>query len=268
MQQECSEPGATQHTAKQSLVIQEHLVTCSLTEIPRGQGHCRKQLIFPSGLMSFRIALTLPLRTPNTFSYVFPCTMVSFLTAVLQNSFKEGDKFLCPPGNGHFLECRIKFKVPVFLQRGPLLPGSDKVTEAVELDTTGISPFPRTCLPRDLHFRLCHGERMVPLRLLDQRCLAFILIGWEIQSTNLATSRRSMIIEPVSSKESPIVKGFPPPAVITGSGNCSVTELICPKCTIDKPLTGLRLSRHMTDPLQSRWGRFGRRSRLAGPLGG
>lgn len=151
LQQECSEPGATQHTAKQSLVMQEHLVTCSLTEIPSGQGHRHKQLIFPSALVSFKIALTLPLRIPNTFSYVFPCTMVSFLTAVLQNSFKEGDKFLCPPRNGPFLECRIKFKVPVFLQRGPLLPGSDKVTQAVELDTTGISPFPRTCLPKDLH---------------------------------------------------------------------------------------------------------------------
>lgn len=111
LQQECSRTwGLYTAYSQTGLVMQEHLVTCSLTEIPSGQGHRHKQLIFPSALVSFKIALTLPLRIPNTFSYVFPCTMVSFLTAVLQNSFKEEEiSFFALPGNGPFLECRIKF---------------------------------------------------------------------------------------------------------------------------------------------------------------
>ncbi|CAI9160402.1 unnamed protein product [Rangifer tarandus platyrhynchus] len=141
---------------------------------------------------------------------------------------KKETGFFALPGMGTSLNAGLSLRYQCSYSMDCFLPGSDKVTQAVELDSVGISPFPRTCLPKDRHVRLCHGERMVSLCLPDQRCLAFILIGWEMQSTNLATSGRSMIIESVSSKESPIVKGFPPPAVITGSGNCSVTELICP----------------------------------------
>ena len=45
------------------------------------------------------------------------------------------------PRNVRCLEYRVKFKVPVFLQRGLLLPGADKVTRAVELDAANISLF-------------------------------------------------------------------------------------------------------------------------------
>ncbi|TEA34363.1 hypothetical protein DBR06_SOUSAS13710041 [Sousa chinensis] len=52
---------------------------------------------------------------------------------------KETNFFV--PRNVRCLEYRVKFKVPVFLQHGLLLPGADKVTRAVELDTANISLF-------------------------------------------------------------------------------------------------------------------------------
>lgn len=132
-------PRAAQSTAKQRWVVSSALVTCSLMEIPRGMGHCPQQPIVPSGLVSIKIALTFPLRPPRAFSCLFPCTVVSWHLFCKTASQKETDFFasvkVC------FFECRVKFKVPVFLQRGPLPPGADKETQ----DTTHISLFLRTC---------------------------------------------------------------------------------------------------------------------------
>ena len=251
LQQESSEPGATQHTAKQSLVMQEHLVTCSPTEIPRGQGHCHKQFIFPSGLVSFKIALTLPLRTPNTFSYVFPCTMVSFLTAVLQNSFEEGDKFLCPPRNGHFPECRIKFKVPVFLQHGLFSAWIWQGDSGSRARQCWHLPFPKD-LPSQ-------GPTLQALPWWEDgppSSPGSALLGIHSHRMGDAVNKSGNIWKEHDYR----VSFFQGITHCEGPPSCSnhrLGELLSNRTdlsmfTINKPPTSLRLSRHMTDPLQSR----------------